>query len=121
MPYGRTRDSGLRGVANVAGHHCPIAVRLLQLRVLSRQCPDELARAVIPTDIVLVVAHLSGHPAKTMTVQQCWHGIARHGGYLGRKGDGPPGWKTLWLGWMYIQNVLQGMQLASLLSNQLDL
>ncbi|GCE30384.1 IS4 family transposase [Dictyobacter alpinus] len=109
------------GLRTLLGIIAPIAVRLLQLRVLSRQCPDELARVVIPTDIVLVVAHLSGHPAQTMTVRQCWHGIARQGGYLGRKGDGPPGWKTLWLGWMYIQNVLQGVQLASLLSNQLDL
>jgi hypothetical protein len=110
-----------QGLQTLLGIIAPIAVRLLQLRVLSRECPELEARAALPTDVVLLVAHLSGHPAKTMTVQQCWYGIARHGGYLGRTGDGPPGWKTLWLGWMHIQTLLQGMQLASLLSNQLEL
>ncbi len=48
-----------------------------------------------------------------MTSQQCWYAIARYGGYLGRKGDGPPGWKTLWRGWLHIQAVLEGVHLAS--------
>jgi hypothetical protein len=32
--------------------------------------------------------------------------VAQQGGYLGRKRDGPPGWKTLWRGWLYVQAVL---------------
>ncbi|MFL5696121.1 MAG: IS4 family transposase [Ktedonobacteraceae bacterium] len=51
-----------------------------------------------------------------MTIQQCWHAIARYGGYLGRKSDGPPGWKTLWRGWLHIQTLLEGVHLAPLLS-----
>jgi hypothetical protein len=39
--------------------------------------------------------------------------VARQGGYLGRKGDGPPGWKTLWLGWFYVQTLLEGVHLAT--------
>jgi len=32
------------------------------------------------------------------------------------KGDGPPGWKTLWKGWFYIQALLDGVHLAAQLS-----
>jgi Transposase Tn5 dimerisation domain len=62
------------------------------------------------------VAHLAHVPAAQLTTQQCWHTIARQGGYLGRTGDGPPGWKTLWLGWFYVQSLLEGVHLATLLS-----
>ena len=71
---------------------------------------------VLPSDVVQVVATLAHVPAAGLTTQQCWHTIARYGGYLGRKGDGPPGWKTLWKGWFYIQAVLDGVHLAARLS-----
>jgi len=41
-----------------------------------------------------------------------WHTIARFGGYLDRKSDPPPGWQTLWKGWIYVQTILQGVSLA---------
>lgn len=94
----------------------PLAVRLMQLRAASRQDPEQTAIQVLPPDVVAVVAHLVHRDASTMTVQQSWHAIARFGGYLGRKRDGPPGWKTLWRGWLYVQNILQGVHLAPLLS-----
>ena len=34
------------------------------------------------------------------------------GGHLNRKGDGLPGWQTLWRGWLYLQNLLAGASLA---------
>jgi len=74
----------------------------------------------LPLEVVEVVAHLEQCPASTMTVQQCWHAIARYGGYLGRKSDVPPGWKTLWRGWLHIQTLLEGVHLAPFLS-QLNL
>lgn len=98
----------------------PLAVRLIQLRAASRQEPEQVATAVLPPEVVQVVAHLSKIPAQTMTVQACWSAIARQGGYLGRKGDGPPGWKTLWKGWLHIQTLLEGIHLAPFLS-RLDL
>jgi hypothetical protein len=94
----------------------PTAVRLLQLRAVSRQTPATPASQVLPTDVVQVVATLAQVPATQLTAQQCWHTIARYGGYLGRKGDGPPGWKTLWKGWFYIQALLEGVHLAARLS-----
>lgn len=102
------------------GFLSPMAVRLLQLRVASRQDPEHPACQVLPPDVVAVVAHLDHRQPQSMTVQQCWYAIARYGGYLGRKSDGPPGWKTLWRGWLHIQTLLQGLHLAPLLS-QLNL
>jgi hypothetical protein len=104
------------GLRTLLGLLAPMAIRLMQLRAASRQDPEQPASQVLPPDIVAVVAHLDHRPPETMTVQQCWHAIARYGGYLGRKSDGPPGWKTLWRGWLHIQTLLEGVHLASLLS-----
>jgi hypothetical protein len=104
------------GLRTLLGLLAPMAVRLLQLRAASRDDPEQPARQVLPADVVAVVAHLDQRAAETMTAQQCWHAIARYGGYLGRKSDGPPGWKTLWRGWIHIQTLLEGVHLAPLLS-----
>jgi hypothetical protein len=110
-------DEGLR---TILGLLAPMAVRLIQLRAASRQDPEQPARRIMPAEVVEVVAYLDHCDAETMTVQQCWYAIARYGGYRGRKSDGPPGWKTLWAGWLLIQTLLQGVHLAPLLS-RLDL
>lgn len=104
------------GLRTILGFLSPMAVRLMQLRAASRQDPEQPASQVLPLDVVEVVAHLDHRTASTMTVQQCWHAIARYGGYLGRKSDGPPGWKTLWRGWLHIQTLLEGVHLAPFLS-----
>ena len=94
----------------------PTAVRLLQLRAAARQSPEQPASQVLPTDLVQVVAALAQVPASQLTAQQCWYTIARYGGYLPRRNGGPPGWKTLWKGWFYIQALLEGVHLATRLS-----
>jgi hypothetical protein len=109
------------GLKTALGLLAPTAVRLLQLRTLAREMPDEAALRMLPGEVVQVVAQLVHTPAEALTVQQCWHGIARQGGYLGRKSDGPPGWKTLWHGWVRVQTLLEGVHLASHLSDQLKL
>jgi len=104
------------GLRTLLGVLSPEAVRLLHLRTLARQNPEQPAQQVLPADLVQVVAHLAHVSADQLTTQQCWYTIARQGGYLGRKGDGPPGWKTLWLGWFYVQSLLEGVHLATQLS-----
>jgi Transposase DNA-binding len=94
----------------------PTAVRLLQLRALARETPERLASEILPTDLVQVVALLAKVPATALTAQQCWYAIARCGGYLRRRNSGPPGWKTLWKGWFYVQTPLEGVHLATRLS-----
>jgi hypothetical protein len=104
------------GLRRLLGILAPIAVRLLQLRAASRLTPELPASQTMPGEVVQVVAYLAKVPVASLSTLQCWHAIAGQGGYLGRAGDGPPGWKTLWHGWLHIQTLLQGIHLASYLS-----
>ena len=104
------------GLRTVLGFLAPLAIRLLQWRSIARQEPERLAREVFPPTMVKVVAHLARVSPDQLTTRGCWHRIAQAGGYLGRKGDGEPGWKTLWKGWLSIQTLLEGVHLASQLS-----
>lgn len=104
------------GLRTLLGLLAPLAVRLLQLRGVSRQEPERLAQEVFPTEVVRIVAHLAHESVERLTTRRCYARIAQCGGYLGRKGDGEPGWKTLWKGWLYIQTLLEGVHLASQLS-----
>jgi len=95
------------------GFLAPVAVRLLQLRELARLAPERLATEALPRDLVHLVATLAEVPPATLTVARFWRAVAGLGGYLGRRRDGPPGWKTLWRGWLYVQTLLEGVHLAS--------
>jgi hypothetical protein len=103
------------GLRRLLGFIAPLAVRLLQMRSASRENPDTPASAVLPREVVRVVAHRADVPPEQLTIQKCWYTIAQAGGYLARRRDGPPGWKTLWLGWFYFQTLIEGIHLASLL------
>jgi len=100
------------GLRRLLGLLAPVAVRLLQLRTLARQQPDRPAAEVVPQEVVQVVALKTGGQAVGMTVEQCVKRIAQLGGYQGRRSDGPPGWKTLWHGWLKVQTLLEGVYLA---------
>jgi len=104
------------GLRRLLGLLAPMAVRLLQLRATARDAPERKASETLPSDLVQVVALLAKVPAASLTAQQCWFTIARYGGYLRRRSGGPPGWKTLWKGWFYIQALLEGVHLAPRLS-----
>src|SRR5437588_3472679 len=106
------------GLRRLLGLLAPMAVRLLQLRAVARLAPEQPASQTMPDEVVQVVAYLAKVPAAELTTQQCWYTIAGQGGYLGRRGDGPPGWKTLWYGWFHLQTLLQGIHLASLFTFQ---
>jgi hypothetical protein len=47
-----------------------------------------------------------------MTVGTFWIEVARLGGYLARSHDGPPGWRTIWKGWLSLQTFLEGVHFA---------
>ncbi|MGB3691761.1 MAG: IS4 family transposase, partial [Spirulinaceae cyanobacterium] len=44
-------------------------------------------------------------PDKPPSIHQCVKWIAQLGGFLGRKGDGEPGVKTLWLGLQRLKDI----------------
>lgn len=78
---------------------------------LSRSC-HPAGRSAIETDLLAVVAAQAGQAPARMTPGAFWQAVAQMGGYLARHGDGPPGWKTLWKGWLRVQTLLEGVHLA---------
>jgi hypothetical protein len=94
-----------------------VAVRLLQLRDRARQAPgapvaeSELSQKVL-------AARLQVAPEAVATNLGFWRGVAQLGGFLGRKGDGEPGWQSLWRGWQELQLLLQGVELAQTLQEK---
>ncbi len=88
-----------------------IAALLLQLRHAARQVDADVTRArtIVPMLFVRVLSgKLHGRPRDDLSVREFLHGVARLGGHLGRKHDGPPGWLTLWRGWNDLQLMVQG-------------
>lgn len=100
-------------IMRLLGLLSPLAVRLLQLRDLSRQEPQVPASEGFEADVLAVVAAQTGQSPTQMTMETAWKAVAQMGGYLARRSDGPPGWKTLWRGWLRVQTLLEGVRLAS--------
>lgn len=90
----------------------PLAVRLLLLRDLARREPERPAHDVLDADLLGIVAAQANQAPAQMTTGAFWQTVAQMGGYLARHGDGPPGWKTLWKGWLRVQTLLEGVHLA---------
>lgn len=90
-----------------------VAVVLLQLRQAARAKDADITPA---TDLLppLFVAVLAGwrykDPKRPMSVLEFTMALARLGGHLNRKNDGPPGWLTLWRGWEALRLMIQGAQ-----------
>jgi len=116
----RDRDAFIRLAAMAA----MVAVHLLDLRELAddeRTRDQPASRHIDDWLWVRVVAHLAKHnDPRTLTVQQFYHTIARHGGWNGRKSDGRPGWQTLWRGWRHVQTLVEGAYLAQALKDDLE-
>jgi len=100
------------GLIRLLGLLSPLAVRLLQVRGCAREDPERPANAVIEPLMLAVLAERTGQSPLTMTMGTFWTEVARLGGYLARSHDGPPGWRTIWKGWLFLQTLLEGVHLA---------
>lgn len=88
-----------------------VAVFLLSLRDLGSRSgrQDEPARQHIDPELVRVLSLVRWQKVKMdMTVREFVLALARLGGHQNRKGDGLPGWLTLWRGWTQLQAILVG-------------
>ena len=103
-----------------------IAVRMLQLRDLAQMATvspvkgrnssadrPEALRAVVPYSWLIVVAHLATCRPEKLTPRQFWLTIAKRGGFIGRKGDGLPGWQTIWRGWYDVMMMVRGVEMCT--------
>jgi hypothetical protein len=102
----RDRLEALLGVLAV------VAVRLLSMKLL---CASKPAEEVDPTTLgpeaLGLLEAKYGRPKGRWTNRSVLVAIARLGGFLARKGDGDPGWITIWRGWRKLMTMIQGLDL----------
>ena len=82
------------------------AMRIMQMVYLSRAAPGLSCEVVLTKEqwiVLYMLIHKKGNiPAKPPTLGEAVEWIGKLGGHLGRKSDGPPGLKTVWLGYQRI-------------------
>ncbi len=92
-----------------------VAWRIMFLMRLGRTCPE------LPADLIFeplewkVSFRLDKKalPDGIPTLNQVIRNLAILGGFLARKGDGDPGAKSIWIGFMRVQDCILGIQMAS--------
>jgi hypothetical protein len=93
-----------------------VAVMLLNLRLACRH-PDAEWRPA--TELVAPIYEETlrrwryKKPRGPMTIKEYYMALARLGGHMNRKGDGPPGWLVLWRGWMKLHWMVAGAETAA--------
>jgi len=89
-----------------------VAVRVFQLRTALDHQPQASATEVATAAEIAVIGKVTGHRGKAgLTVREFVRRVASLGGFLGRKGDGEPGVRTLWRGYQRLQDLLLGYQI----------
>jgi hypothetical protein len=100
-------------LAPVIGLLSVLAVRLLQLKMTARRDPEQPAAEVVPRDWLAAVPLLLKKRKPIKTVRDFFRGLAQLGGFLGRKGDGEPGWQTIWGGLEKLLLCLRGAEILA--------
>jgi len=88
-----------------------VAVRVFQLRCALHNQPEEPAEQVATVEEIEVVRRWTKTKSRRLTVREFVRGVAKLGGFLGRKNDGEPGIRALWRGYQRMQDMLIGFQL----------
>jgi hypothetical protein len=92
-----------------------VATTLLRLRDAARasDAAQRPATEVVDAEYVEVLAnHYRKRVGPLPSVLVFYKHVARLGGHQNRKGDGFPGWLTLWRGWMKLQSMVDGYRAA---------
>lgn len=87
------------------------ALRLLNVKRIAKLTPGAPATDAVPREYVEVLSKLRGIPMKELTCDRFWRETAILGGFMGRRGDGDPGWQTLWSGWHDLNLIVMGARL----------
>ena len=94
------------------------AFKIMQLTYQARQTPDINCEIVLTRpqwEALYMLKFKTGKlPQQPPTLQEATRWLAKMGGYLGRKSDGPPGLKTVWLGY---KSLLQAVALYEVIKN----
>jgi hypothetical protein len=97
-------------LAPVIGLLSVLAVRLLQLKMAARTNPEQPAADVVPATWLTALPLVLKSRKPIKTVRDFFRALASLGGFLGRKGDGEPGWQTIWGGLQTLLLCLRGAE-----------
>ena len=93
--------------------HAVVAVDLLQLKLLAKAYPDQpVARDLLAPQALDILEAKFGRPDNGWTNATALNCVASIGSYLGRKHDGPPGWLSIWRGWLRLTLMVEGYLFA---------
>jgi len=98
-----------------------IAWRVLFTLMLGRACPDLDCEAVFEPkewQAAYIVIKRCPPPAKPPRLSEMVCLIASLGGYLGRKHDGPPGSKTMWIGLQRLRDFVIALEAREALAGR---
>ncbi len=105
--------STAHGLQALLGLLALVAVRLLSLKLAARAEPDKSVEPeMFGTEALAVLRAKHGQPKEGWTCRSTLVAIARLGGFLARKGDGDPGWLTIWRGWRRLVLLSEGYTLG---------
>jgi hypothetical protein len=99
-----------QGLLSLLGLLGVIATKLLEMKFLARQHPNDLAIEHIPKYSLQIICSRFKLSLEKITCRQFWHKVAAMGGFIGRRSDGDPGWQTLWKGWLRLLDMLMGAE-----------
>ncbi len=93
-----------------------VAWRILFTLYTAREHPHDDASILFSKEELVALCYKEKKSKQTMTIQEAVKALAKLGGYLARNHDGPPGVKTLWLGFQALQFILYGMSVPKTIS-----
>lgn len=90
-----------------------LGIRLFQMKLLGRSQPDIKAATHIPSCWLKALKLIRPTVKITeLSVYEFFRELAKLGGFLARKGDGEPGWQTIWHGYKKIHAILDALRLT---------
>lgn len=112
----RIQDSQLstaRSIEALLGILAVAAVRLLNRKLLATAAPQEpVAAGEVGQEVLAILEAHYGLPSGGWTNKSLLTAVAKLGGFPARKGDGSPGWLTLWRGWNLLMPMVRGFELG---------
>lgn len=106
-------------LTNLLAVFCIIAWRVFWLTMVHRTNPHTPADAVFTETEIAILNHLASESQRTPSKNVAHHllEIAKLGGYLARKRDGPPGNMVIWRGITRLTDIHLGFNLAHNVGN----
>ena len=96
-----------------------IGVRLLQLKTIGKADQAAVANRRVPHAWLHALQRLKPRiEISKITVYEFFREIAKLGGFLARKSDGEPGWKTIWHGYRKLQLIAYGIDIGMQIRHQ---